>query len=378
MANLKYKRGASMFTAQDENGQSITVTETNRHLLKNASKFYMCHCCQEEVILKNGEIKIPHFAHKKGGKCQAASEGETSRHLNAKKLLLGWLKYQNFQVELEHYFPVIKRQADLFVENNIVIEYQCSTIPISQMIERTENYLSLGLKPYWILGQKVVMKQGKYVFSTFQLAFLLKDKQLGYFLLSFHPEEKCFELFYHIQHYAGKYFFASSMKLSTNYSLEAMQEKITGVRFKSLFVKRNRKLEREHLSYFYAKYKTKSVFLQQLYQAGYAIINLPPEIGVQLPSQFLVHTPAVEWQFKLWENFLKLLETGDTFSKEHIAQYFQKYVMSIKMIFLPLNECHLLLTEYLLFLEKEGVLVEYILDRYKIKRQMMYKEKSYN
>ncbi|EUJ59487.1 hypothetical protein [Listeria fleischmannii] len=75
---------------------------------------------------------------------------------------------------------------------------------------------------------------------------------------------------------------------------------------------------------------------------------------------------------------MKLLETGDTFSKEHIAQYFQKYAMSIKMIFLPLNECHLLLTEYLLFLEKEGVLVEYILDRYKIKRQMMCKEKSYH
>ncbi|WP_436969895.1 hypothetical protein [Listeria fleischmannii] len=85
-----------------------------------------------------------------------------------------------------------------------------------------------------------------------------------------------------------------------------MQEKITGIRFKSLFVKRNRKLEREHLSYFYAKYKAKSAFLNQLYQAGYAIINLPPEIGVQLPSQFLVHTPAVEWQFKLWENFFEI------------------------------------------------------------------------
>ncbi|WP_088809307.1 MULTISPECIES: competence protein CoiA family protein [unclassified Listeria] len=366
-----------MFTAQTETGKVITVTKTNRDLLEKNKMRYVCCCCQEEVILKNGDIKVPHFAHKKGGKCKTASEGESAKHLKAKELLLGWLSAQAFQVDLEHYFSEIKRQADLFVEGNIVLEYQCSTIPIKEMIERTENYLSLSLKPYWILGQELTMRGGKYLFSAFQLAFLLKDKDLGYYLFCFHPEEKCFELIYHIHHYVGKYFFASSMKLPLSISLEEMQAKIARIRFKSLYIKRNRKMEREHLSYFYAKYKSKSMFSKQLYQSGYAILNLPSEIGVQLSRQFLTHTPALEWQFLLWENFFKLLEVGDTFSKEHIVQYFRKYVVGIKMIFLPLNECHLLLEEYLLFLESEGVLVEYIAGRFRIKRQIIYIEKLF-
>ncbi len=367
-----------MFTAQTETGEVVTVTKINRDFLKKSSASYVCCCCQEEVILKNGDIKVPHFAHKKSGRCKAASEGESTKHLMAKELLLGWLTAQAFRVNLEHYFPEIKRQADLFIEGNIVLEYQCSTIPIKEMIERTENYLSLGLKPYWILGQELIIRGGKYVFSAFQLAFLLKDKNLGYYLFCFHPEKNYFELIYHIHHYIGKYFFASSMKLPLSIPLEEMQAKIAQIRFKSLYIKRNRKMEREHLSYFYAKYKSKSIFLKQLYQSGYAILNLPKEIGVQLSRQFLTHTPAIEWQFLLWENFFKLLEEGDTFSKDHIIQYFRKYVVGIQMIFLSLSECHLLLEEYLLFLEEEGVLVEYISGRFRIKRQILYMEKQFS
>lgn len=46
--------------------------------------------------------------------------------------------------------------------------------------------------------------------------------------------------------------------------------------------------------------------MQKLFNAGYYLHYLPKEIGVDLEEQFLVITPAVEWQFDLWEKFLKV------------------------------------------------------------------------
>lgn len=46
--------------------------------------------------------------------------------------------------------------------------------------------------------------------------------------------------------------------------------------------------------------------MQKLFNAGYYLHYLPKEIGVDVEEQFLVLTPAVEWQFDLWEKFLKV------------------------------------------------------------------------
>ena len=66
-----------------------------------AARPYYCPCCDSEVVVKAGFIKIPHFAHKSHASCHASSEPESPYHLLAKrKLLLGFVSH-GYEAELE-------------------------------------------------------------------------------------------------------------------------------------------------------------------------------------------------------------------------------------------------------------------------------------
>ncbi|WP_346401369.1 competence protein CoiA family protein, partial [Listeria monocytogenes] len=68
----------------------------------------------------------------------------------------------------------------VFVNGKTVIEFQRSSISISEMIQRTMDYLSIGLEVHWILGQVVKKEKGRICLSAFQQAFIQSDKKLGY------------------------------------------------------------------------------------------------------------------------------------------------------------------------------------------------------
>ncbi|EAV9888770.1 TPA: competence protein CoiA, partial [Listeria monocytogenes] len=106
--------------------------------------------------------------------------------------------------------------------------------------------------------------------------------------------------------------------------------------------------------------------------AGYYLHYLPKEIGVDLEEQFLVITPAVEWQFDLWEKFFKGLEKGDTFSECCFFESFQSVVTQILTIWLSPNESLKLGKSYLSYLIGEGVLSTIPDNRYRVKRKMVF------
>lgn len=72
----------NMIIAFDENHQIRQINETIR------DKKYYCIQCNEQLILKKGNIKIHHFSHKKNSNCN----GETWQHKYSKILVINNLK----------------------------------------------------------------------------------------------------------------------------------------------------------------------------------------------------------------------------------------------------------------------------------------------
>lgn len=88
-------------------GETFTITKMNVERIKQEERLF-CKSCASPVMIKAGQIKIPHFAHEKTMKCAFASEGESEEHLAAKKQIMAWYCYQSIPVEVESYFPEIK------------------------------------------------------------------------------------------------------------------------------------------------------------------------------------------------------------------------------------------------------------------------------
>lgn len=64
-------------------GETFTITKMNVERIKQEERLF-CKSCASPVMIKAGQIKIPHFAHEKTMKCAFASEGESEEHLAAK------------------------------------------------------------------------------------------------------------------------------------------------------------------------------------------------------------------------------------------------------------------------------------------------------
>jgi len=123
---------------------------------KKASGPFYCPGCHQEVTLRQGTKRQPHFAHQATADCQTYSEGETKEHLEAKQLLFEW--FQDTGIEIEAFLPKLQQRPDLCYKN-IAIEVQCSSLKFSRFLERTSTYLANGYRPWWILGEKLHPKR---------------------------------------------------------------------------------------------------------------------------------------------------------------------------------------------------------------------------
>ena len=188
-ANCKRKDG-NLFTIPEK-----VITQKCCPCIKAAQPYY-CPCCDSELIIKAGSIKIPHFAHKSHASCHASSEAESPYHLLAKRKLFTWFLTHGYEAELEAYVPDIKKRADVLVSNGekkYAIEFQCSTISEASFIERTVAYQSVRITPIWILAAKNVKRVDgqEFKISAFQWLFVTGSKAYPY-LWTYCPEQNQF------------------------------------------------------------------------------------------------------------------------------------------------------------------------------------------
>ncbi|MDG4980214.1 competence protein CoiA family protein [Lactococcus lactis] len=142
-------------TAIDENGQVVNLLEIE---VKELTGKYFCPSCKSELFIKNGEIKMTHFAHKSLKACDLWLENESEQHLGLKKALYQWFKKTD-KVEIEAYIPEFKQRPDLLVNDKIAIEIQCSHLSTKRLKERTENYQVHGFTVLWLMGQDLWLKE---------------------------------------------------------------------------------------------------------------------------------------------------------------------------------------------------------------------------
>ena len=105
---------------------------------------YYCQTCSESLILKRGEIRKPHFAHKGGAMCQ------DHWHYDMSDWHFWW--QEQFPIECQEVVfekSGEKHRADIFIDNT-VIEFQHSNISYDDFRARNRFYNSLGYKVVWL------------------------------------------------------------------------------------------------------------------------------------------------------------------------------------------------------------------------------------
>ncbi len=129
-----------MRIASDSNGNRIHIDQTH------ASERYFCPSCGEELVLRKGEIRAHHFAHRPHSIC---SDGW---HYDMSEWHANW--QDKFPVETQE---VVKRhngkthRADILIESTkTVIEFQHSPLSAEEFEDRNAFYNELGYRVVWL------------------------------------------------------------------------------------------------------------------------------------------------------------------------------------------------------------------------------------
>ncbi|HFR3691874.1 TPA: competence protein CoiA [Streptococcus suis] len=176
-----------MLVALDEDGQVFNVLENPA-----PQGSFTCPGCGGLVRYKSGKILRSHFAHVTLRDCHYFSENESAQHLSLKSCLYRWLINAE-QVELEKSLPSIGQVADLFVNNSLALEVQCSSLPISRLQLRTQAYREGGYLVLWLLGKDLWLKER---LTNLHKQFLSFSMNMGFHLWELDDEKKELRLRY--------------------------------------------------------------------------------------------------------------------------------------------------------------------------------------
>lgn len=115
----------------------IAVDQSNTRIVAKPNMSAFCSVCGDEVTSKCGKLNIWHWAHKSKN-CDPWTEPETEWHK-------GWK--ENFPSE-QREVVLGNHRADIYTKNNIVIEFQHSSISIDEIHEREDFY---GERMIWVV-----------------------------------------------------------------------------------------------------------------------------------------------------------------------------------------------------------------------------------
>ncbi|MBT2688331.1 hypothetical protein J7I93_09070 [Bacillus sp. ISL-47] len=345
-----------MLVANTEGGERVNLFE--KHNLRRLRELriqngFFCPECSEEVVLKIGTKRIPHFSHKKGSECPESYERESDYHINGKLLLFGWLKEKGLNPVLEPYYPNISQRPDIGVKyggTDYAIEYQCSIISEALFTKRSEAYIKSGIIPIWILAGKNLSRKGKNKISLsgFHYLFLRKTASGSWVIPSFCPINKSFINIHQIIPFTVRNTFANfEIKTMGQASLELLFEpprlnsNLNQYEWQRVIRQAKNGLPQTRGAF-------RNKFLQELYSLSLNSSLLPPEIGLPV-----FHAPYIETSPLQWQSYLHIdvLMKEDVFSLERMISCFQNRVWKsdIKIRKLPLvhsGEAVLAVKEY--------------------------------
>ena len=122
-----------------------------RQVTKNHGPFH-CTGCAHELIVKKGNIKVHHFAHKPPY-CCSRGEGESEAHRKCKETIYFDLMTQGNVTELDIEKDFGAVVADIYCKIDgvpVAIEVQRSNLSVNQITQRTSVYFKLGINVLWL------------------------------------------------------------------------------------------------------------------------------------------------------------------------------------------------------------------------------------
>lgn len=151
-----------MLMAKDiQTNEVVSIHDANRN------NKYCCPICHEPVIIKHGQHKIPHFAHARHHLCHSYKyKKESPLHLSMKHNLYQLFRHLNHRVALEYYIKDIEQIPDVFVNHHTAIEIQCSNIPFSDILMRSNGYYECGFDVVWIIDYQSLKFNGHLIDLT--------------------------------------------------------------------------------------------------------------------------------------------------------------------------------------------------------------------
>ncbi|WNF35736.1 competence protein CoiA family protein [Bacillaceae bacterium IKA-2] len=344
-------------------GNRCLELEKLRQLRK--TEHYYCPACKQEVILKLGTKQAWHFAHKPHHSCSDEAEGETSYHIEGKKLLYEWLRKQGLEVSLEPYLKEVKQRPDLLlkISNNIyAIEFQCAKIAPEIFLKRTHSYQAHHYTPIWILGgnQLKRIKGNFFQLNSFHWLFASEpsSEKTSLQLITFCPKNNTFILL------------RNMIAISANRAFCTPKfSKLANSSFKSLFQTNKQQYPSEVLLQIKANWRRPRIrlsqaelYLQKIYYQKSTPISLyPAEAGFPTVFSEFIETPSFIWQSWLLEIFIATKSTGEKFHVNLVTRALQslihKGIFQLRSIPLQYSgSLFLTIQNYLFFLAKLKIL----------------------
>ena len=301
-----------ILTALTNEGKVFIPSHYSNDILNYSKRsvHFQCAECREKVILRLGNIKVPHFAHYRNSSCaHSFSEGESQDHLNGKIQLYDFLERLKIPCELEPYLQDIKQRPDILVQahEKVALEFQCSKITPDVIRKRNLGYQNSNIQPLWIiktpdLADFPSKSIGSMKIAPFQLELILSTKAYGSTLITFCPQTKSFSYLSNFLHTYSNNFVVKLNKLPINLQTWplAMVKKITEEEFQDYLIIYNKKrLKRLNNLYLYNRKGIQSEFLKVCYRWRIHPQQVPLFIGIpSLEAEaFLEH--SCEWQLQL-------------------------------------------------------------------------------
>lgn len=290
-----------MLQAKNKQGKLcslIQVSRTDSEKWRNQAFF--CPICSQRVQLKNGRIRIPHFAHLSEMGCSSDSAGESQEHLTLKKAFAECCLQRQIAYQLEAYIPQIKQRADLLI-GKAALEIQCSTLPLADMLKRTTAYIENGFQPIWICGERI-WQSGK---NTATLRkFCSYSERLGFYIWTADWRKKQLYLRYHIELKEGKLCYGSKCWDFGAAALDALLER----RFEAhLFHSREYSFKRELTANYQMIYRKlrgrkRDILAVQsfYYQNGLHLLSLHLWFYYPINQEFLLNGSDLIFKYRFW------------------------------------------------------------------------------
>lgn len=357
-----------MLTAQTKKGKTICLgLDYKKEVLVNLrlNEEFICPVCGEGVLLKLGNQRIYHFAHRNDRVCRDFYESETIYHMEGKRQLYQWLLAQGIPAALEFYDKEIQQRPDIMFKlngNKYALEYQCSTISEEVFQKRTDAYNQQDYIPLWVIGNNHLKMKRSNVLSltSFDYFFLRKSMNSQYFIPSYCPEKKIFHIFGCFLPYSIRNTFASHIQFPIHTStVRDIIEPTPPIPFR--LSEWDKEIERFKLNCSLRPSPDQKRFLHEIYFQHLNLFLLPPEIGLPVRHSLLIQTPPIIWQTYIYVDVIQHIYPNGYIDLKDAERSFYKRMRKKDILIRNLPQISkvspfIAIIEYFQQLEKLGII----------------------